>query len=133
MLLSLKLKLFLLLLRVNFEQGLVEVVDVGQLGPLARLYMLLAELVGETLLPGAVIKRADVHLVAARTVALNAFVLFGVVESLDCRVALAALDALIAVVPPEAILESFAVFRGILDEVWRPSEVSRVVGEDAAF
>lgn len=79
------------------------------------------------------VKRANVHLVAPRTVALNALVLVWMVESLHGGVALAALDPLLAVVPAKAILEGLAVLGGVLNQIGRSSEVAGVMRVDAAF
>ena len=95
--------------------------------------MLLAKFVGETLFSRVVVEGANIHLVAARAVAFDPFVFLWVVEPLYCGVTLAALDALLAVVPAYTILEGLAVLRGILKEVGRPSEVAGVMRIDAAL
>lgn len=88
---------------------------------------------GEALIARGVEEGADVHLVAAGSVALDALVFVRVVQSFHSRVALGALDATLAVVPAHAVLERLAVLWRILKQVRRAAEISRVVRINAAF
>ena len=49
-------------------------------------------------------KCTDVHLVAAGAVTLDTLILVWVVQTLDRRMTLGALEAMLAVVPPHAVL-----------------------------
>ena len=132
-LLGLQLRLSLLLLGVGHEQLGVQLVHVRQLVALALLEELLAEFVRVALLPSVMEEGANVHLVAARAVALDALVFVGVVEPLNGRVAHAALDTARAVVPANAVLERLAVLGRVLEEVRRAAKVARVVRINACL
>ena len=79
------------------------------------------------------VESTNVHLVAARAVTLDAFVFLRMIEPLDRRVALVALQALLAVVPAHSRLQGVAVLGGVLEQVGWSSEVSRVMRVDATF
>ena len=66
--------------------------------------MLLTKLVRQALLSLIVKKCTDVHLVAAGAVTLDTLILVWVVQTLDRRMTLGALEAMLAVVPPHAVL-----------------------------
>ena len=107
--------------------------DVGQFGALARLDVLLAELVSEALLPCVVVEGADVHLVAAHPIALNALVLVRVVKPLNSRVTLVALNTTLTVLPAFAVLKSLTVLRRVLEQTRRSTEIARVVRINATL
>ncbi len=79
------------------------------------------------------IKRTDVHFVASRAVAFDSFVLFWVIQALNCGVALIALDATLTIVPAHAILKCFTVFGGIPEQVVGSAEIAGVMCVNAAF
>lgn len=66
--------------------------------------MLLTKLVRQALLSLIVKECTDVHLVAAGAVALDTLILVWVVQTLDRRMTLGALQTMLAVVPPHAVL-----------------------------
>ena len=105
----------------------MQLIDVRQFGALARFYMLLAELVCETLFSCVVVEGTDVHLVTTHPIAFNPLILVGMVQPLDCRVAFVAFKAARAVLPPLAVLKGLAVLRRILEQVWRSAEIARVM------
>jgi len=66
--------------------------------------MLLAQLMCIAFLFRSVKERADVHFVTTCTIALNALVFVWMIKALNCGVALATLDAAVAVVPSRSVL-----------------------------
>lgn len=115
MLLLILLQLSLLLVSERSLELLVQRVDVGKFGALARFDVLLAELVRKALLPRVVVEGADVHFIAAHPIALYAFVFVRVVEPLNSRVTLVAFNTTLTVFPTFAVLESLTVLRSILE------------------
>ena len=133
LLLAVLLQLALLLVGEGALELVVQRGDVGQFGALARLDVLLAELVREALLPRGVVEGADVHFIAAHTITLNPLVLVRVVKPLDSRVTLVALNTTLAVLPAFAVLERLAVLRSILEQTRRSAEVPRVMRINATL
>ena len=95
--------------------------------------MLLVELIGKAFLSSIVEKGTDVGLVASRAITFNALILVGVIETLDCSMALVAFEATLAVVPTYAVLQCLTVFRGVLEKIWRSSKIPCVVRVEAAL
>ena len=89
--------------------------------------MVFAEFDGLVPLAHVVIESADIQLVTSMLVTHDALVLVRVVEPLDRRVAFSAFDAFRAQIPSNAVYESFAVLRRILENVRRSSEISGVM------
>ena len=125
--------LFLLFFCVGVQKFLVQLIDVGEFEALPSFQMLFAKLVSQIFLTSVMEEGANIHFVAASAVTLNALVFFWVVETLDSRVALVALDSIFAVVPTHAILKSFAVFWSIPEEIVGSAEITCVVCVNAAF
>ena len=89
--------------------------------------MLLAELVRKTLFSCIVVEGADVHLVTTHPITFDPLIFVRMVQPLDCRVAFVAFKAARAVFPSFAVLKGLAVLRCILEQVWRPAEIARVM------
>ena len=97
------------------------------------LAVVLAEFDGLVTFTHVVIEGADVELIASMLITHDSLVLVWMVEALDGRMALAAFESFWTHIPSDAIDESFTVLWGVLEDVWRSSEVSSVMGEIASF
>ncbi len=97
------------------------------------LSVILALLGGGGSLVLSVEERADLRLVAAGAVAVDALVLVGVVQPLHCGVALVAEQALGAHLPALVRAHDLAVLRRVLKDLRRPAEVPHVVGVEAGL
>ena len=81
-------------------------------------------------------KGADVRLVAATPVTVNAFILVRVVEPLNSGVALVAEETLGAELPPQLLvgaLHELTVFGLVVEDFGRPPEVPHVMSVETSF
>ena len=108
-------------------------VDVWLLLPHFGLAVILAEF--DCLMPftHVVVKGANVQLVASVLVTHDSLVFVWMVKSFNSCMTFSALESFGALIPANAVNESFAVLWCILENVRRSSEVSCVVREIATF
>ena len=95
--------------------------------------MVLAELDSLMAFTHVVVKGANVQLVASVLIAHDTLVLVRMVKSLDCGMTLGAFNSFRTQIPSNAVNESFAVFRRILENIRRSSEISSVMREVTAL
>ena len=92
--------------------------------------MLLAKFVRSAFLSTTVIERTNVRLIAARAIAFNTLVFVWMIQPLNRSVALAAFETTLAVVPADTTLQGLTILGGVLEQVGRASEVTRVMREN---
>ena len=111
----------------------MQVIDVWLLLTHLGLAVVFAEFDGLVTFTHVVVEGTDIQLIASMLVTHNSLVLVWMVEAFDSRMALAAFEAFRAHIPTNAVNESFTVLWGVLEDVWRSSEVSSVMSEIASF
>ena len=94
---------------------------------------LLTQLESVVALFDVVIKGADFKLVTPLFVALYALVLIRVIKTFNHSVAFLTLKTFGTLIPPQVLLQVFAVFSDVLKVQRRPSKVSHVVSVDTSF
>ena len=101
------------------------------------LAVVLAHLVGVAPLLLSVVECADFGLVATASVAVYSLVLVGMIEAFNCGMTLLAVEPVRALLPTDIwvilVCHVWAVFRRVLKDLWRPSEVSHVMSVNTAF
>ena len=95
--------------------------------------MFLTELDSLITLAHVVVEGTDIQLVTSVLIAHDPLVLVWMVKTLNRSVTFCAFDSFRTRIPSQPINESFAIFRCILEQIWRSSEVSRVMGEVTAL
>lgn len=111
----------------------MELLNIGQSLVHLRFAVSLTQLYSLIPLPHVVVEGTDVEFVAPVLVTHYPLVLVWVVESLHGSMTFIAQQSFGALVPAKPIYQSFTILRGVLKELWWPSEVSCVVGVVAAL
>jgi len=78
-------------------------------------------------------KSADLSLVASQFIAIDSLVLVGMVQSLNCSVAFGTFQSQGTLIPTYSFAQYFTVFRCVLKDFRRSSEISKVMRVDTTF